>query len=173
MSSSSRASTDRAHCQTIAHSSIEVSVPRLSKHHTRSSAPRPDGECKRRRQVADIPWSDHSRPSVPAQNQMQQQAESTSPTTTQRYYDHHHQAELSNPDDQLASAITIANQKRSERHLRQSTARQQILCILKLIAIEDADEVRRESARVLVQMMSANPNPTNSCGEVSCSDICE
>ena len=169
MSSSSRASTDRAHCQTIAHSSVEVSVPRLSKHHTRSSAPRPDGECKRRRLVADIPWSDHSRPSVPAQSQMQQ-TESTSPTTTNN---HSTLPELSNPDDQLASAITIANQKRSERHLRQSTARQQILCILKLIAIEDADEVRRESARVLVQMMSANPNPTNSCGEVSCSDICE
>jgi len=99
-----------------------------------------------------------------------QQTESTSPTTTNN---HSTLPELSNPDDQLASAITIANQKRSERRLCQSTARQQIVCILKLIAIEDADEVRRESARVLVQMMSANPNPTNSCGEVSCSDICE
>ena len=46
MSTSSRASTDRA--QTIA----EVSVPLRSKHLTRSRVPQPDSECKRRRQVA-------------------------------------------------------------------------------------------------------------------------
>ena len=167
MSTSSRASTDRA--QTIA----EVSVPLRSKHLTRSRVPQPDSECKRRRQVADIPWSDQSRPSGLARTQMQQQTESTTPTTTPHYYDHHHQMGFSNPDEQLASAITIAKHKRSERHLRQSTARQQIVCVLKLIAIEDADEARRESARVLLEMMSANLNPTNSCGEVSCLDTCE
>ena len=60
----------------------------------------------------------------------------------------------SNPDDQIT--ITMANQHSSERHLRQSAARQEIVRVLKLIAVEDADEARRESARVVLQMLTAN-----------------
>ena len=153
MSSSSTHYSNTNHdSQTIAHSSISVQVLRLSERHTHSSAPPADGERKRRREVADIPWLC---PSVLTGTQRQQQTESTSPTTTQRYPDHHHhQMGCSNPDGQIT--ITMANQKSSERHLRRSAARQEIVRVLKLIAVEDTDEVRRESARVLLQMLTAN-----------------
>ena len=74
--------------------------------------------------------------------------------TTQHCHVHPNQMGCSNPDDQIT--ITMANQHSSERHLRQSAARQEIVRVLKLIAVEDADEARRESARVVLQMLTAN-----------------
>ena len=171
MSSSSTPSNTN-HDQTTKHSSTSVKVPRLSDRHTHSSPPRPDGERKRCREATDIPWIGRKCPSVLAGTQRQQQTESTSPTTTQRYPDHHHQMGSSNPDDQII--ITMANQKSSECHLRRSAALQEIVRVLKLIALEDQVEVRRESAFVLLQMLSANSNPTNEgYDEVTNLAICE
>ena len=62
---------------------------------------------------------------------------------------------FSNPD---AITLTVANQKGSERYPSRAAARLEIVRVLKLIAIEDTDEARRESARVVLQVMSANTN---------------
>ena len=122
--------------------------------HKRTLASRQDhGECKRRQHVmvADIHWADQSRPSSLAGPQRQRQTESTTPLCPV------HQPELSNQNDQAV----FTKQTGSELHLHQSVARHKIKCVLKEIAAHDPCEARRESARVMLEMMPAESSPTN------------
>ena len=122
--------------------------------HKRTLASRRDhGECKRRQHVmvADIHWADQSRPSSLAGPQRQRQTESTTPLCPV------HQPELSNQNDQAV----FTKQTGSELHLHQSVARHKIKCVLKEIAAHDHCEARRESARVMLEMMPAESSPTN------------
>ena len=122
--------------------------------HKRTLASRRDhGECKRRQHVmvADIHWADQSRPSSLAGPQRQRQTESTTPLCPV------HQPELSNQNDQAV----FTKQTGSELHLHQSVARHKIKCVLKEIAAHDPCEARRESARVMLEMMPAESSPTN------------
>ena len=122
--------------------------------HKRTLASRRDhGECKRRQHVmvADIHWADQSRPSSLAGPQRQRQTESTTPLCPV------HQPELSNQNDQAV----FTKQTGSELHLHQSVARHKIECVLKEIAAHDHCEARRESARLMLEMMPAESSPTN------------
>merc|ERR1712166_575708 len=122
--------------------------------HKRTLASRRDhGECKRRQHVmvADIHWADQSRPSSLAGPQRQRQTESTTPLCPV------HQPELSNQNDQAV----FTKQTGSELHLHQSVARHKIKCVLKEIAAHDHCEARRESARVMLEMMPAESSPMN------------
>ena len=122
--------------------------------HKRTLASRRDhGECKRRQHVmvADIHWADQSRPSSLAGPQRQRQTESTTPLCPV------HQPELSNQNDQAV----FTKQTGSELHLHQSVARHKIKCVLKEIAAHDHCEARRESARLMLEMMPAESSPTN------------
>merc|ERR1712166_1117276 len=122
--------------------------------HKRTPASRQDhGECKRRQHVmvADIHWADQSRPSSLAGPQRQRQTESTTPLCPV------HQPELSNQNDQAV----FTKQTGSELHLHQSVARHKIKCVLKEIAAHDPCEARRESARLMLEMMPAESSPTN------------
>ena len=121
--------------------------------HKRTLASRRDhGECKRRQHVmvADIHWADQSRPSSLAGPQRQRQTESTTPLCPV------HQPELSNQNDQAV----FTKQTGSELHLHQSVARHKIKCVLKEIAAHDHCEARRESARLMLEMMPAESSPT-------------
>jgi len=136
--------------------------------HKRTLASRRDhGECKRRRHVmvTDIHWADQSRPSSLAGPQRQRQTESSTPPCPV------HQAELSKQNDQAV----FTKQTGSELHLHQSVACHKIKCVLNEIAAHDPCEARRESARVILEMMPAESSPTNldSDSNVSALDLCE
>ena len=63
----------------------------------------------------------------------------------------------------------VTNQTASEHQLGRCAAYEQIICVLKAIS-EDLSDARCESARVLLEMMAANPIPASldSGSKISC-----
>ena len=104
-------------------------------------------DCKRRRHVmtSDIHWSDQSRPLNDWEPQTQRQMVPTSPTHCCPAL----QTEPTETNDQTA----VTKQTSPECHHRAS-ALHTIKCTLTVIAREDPNDTRRESARVLLEMMS-------------------
>jgi hypothetical protein len=132
----------------------------------RLASRRDHGECKRRRHVmtSDIHWSDQSRPLNDCEPRNHRQ---TNPKQSYLAL----QTDSSDPDDQIA----VTNLTRLERHLCRAEALHKIKCTMKVIAREDPSDARRESARVLLEMMSdvpdlltTSPNNLDSECEVSC-----
>ena len=111
---------------------------------------RAHAECKRRRHVVtgDTHWADQSRPL----NELKPQTHRVPTSPTQCCPAHQTPQPATN--DQMA----LTNQTTSERHLHRAAALDKIKCTLKLIAREDPVDARRESARVLLEMMSDAPN---------------
>ena len=138
-------------------------------HHTpkRRLASRGDhGECKRRRHVmtSDIHWADQSRPLNDCEPRNHRQINPEQSCLAL-------QTDSSDPNDQIA----VTNLTHLERHLCRAEALHKIKCTMKVIARDDPSDARRESARVLLEMMSAvpdlltpSPNNVDSKCEVSC-----
>ena len=124
---------------------------------------RAHAECKRRRlaMTGDTHWADQSRPLNNLKPQTQRVPTQCSLT---------HQT----PQPATNDLTAVTNQTTSEHHLHRAAALDKIKCTLKLIAREDPVDARRDSARVLLEMMSDAPSlsPTNldSDSEVSCMD---
>ena len=97
--------------------------------------------------TSDIHWSDQSRPLNDCEPRNHRQ---TNPKQSYLAL----QTDSSDPDDQIA----VTNLTRLERHLCRAEALHKIKCTMKLIAREDPSDARRESARVLLEMMSDVPD---------------
>ena len=110
---------------------------------------RAHAECKRRRHVVtgDTHWADQSH----QLNDLKPQTQRVPTSPTQCCPAHQTQ-----PATNAQMAVT--NQTTSDRHLHRAAALDKIKCTLKLIAREDPVDARRESARVLLEMMSDAPN---------------
>ena len=141
---------------------------RVRRSHKKTLASRwAHAECKRRRLAVtgDTHWADQSHPL----NNLKPQTQRAHTSPTQ--YCPAHQTQPATND-----LMAVTNQTTSEHHLHRAAALDKIKCTLKLIAREDPVDARRESARVLFEMMSGAPSRSSrrtnldSDSDVSCMD---